>query len=160
MRAWQAAYRGLLPDDLLDGLSAAAWGERRRRALAAPYGPHVRNHVLEGAGGLIGWASTGAARDPDLDAARVGELYALYLEPAAVGQGHGRRLLAHAHAGLAEQGFVEVVLWVLEGNARARRFYERAGLRLDPRVPPRPVTLQGRALDVREVRYACEVHVR
>lgn len=160
VRAWQAAYRGILPDELLDGLSVAAWGERRRKALQSPWGPLVANHVLEGPSGVLGWASSGPTRDPDLDASRVGEIYALYLEPVAVGRGHGRALFEHALATLADQGFLEAMLWVLEGNARARRFYERAGFDLDPSAPLKSVVVGGRTLDAAEVRYRRSVRVR
>lgn len=153
VRAWQAAYRGLLPDDLLDGLSIPVWVERRRKALLSPWGPLVANHVWEGEAGVLGWASTGPTRDADLDASRVGEVYAIYLEPVAVGRGHGRVLLEHALGGLVAQGFGEVVLWVLAENARARRFYERAGFAHDVAAPPKPVVLQGRTLEAQEVRY-------
>jgi GNAT superfamily N-acetyltransferase len=153
VRGWQSAYRGLLPDALLDGLSIPAWVEKRRNALTTPWNALVLNHVVEGPAGVLGWASTGPARDAGLDAARVGEVYAIYLEPSAVGRGHGRELLAHALERLAAQGFGEVVLWVLEHNARARRFYECAGFALDTTAAPKPVPFQGRILDASEVRY-------
>ena len=38
-------------------------------------------------------------------------------------------------------------MWVVEGNRRARRFYEREGLRLDG------ATKQDTLADVRDVRY-------
>jgi RimJ/RimL family protein N-acetyltransferase len=44
-----------------------------------------------------------------------------------LGTGAGRALLGEAQAELARLGFGETVLWVLTGNARARRFYEIAG---------------------------------
>lgn len=160
VRAWQAAYRGLLPDEVLDALSIPAWVERRRKALVAPWGPLVLNHLLEGPGGVLGWASSGPTRDPDLDAARVGEVYAIYLEPVAVGRGHGRVLLELTLAQLAGQGFREVMLWVLEDNARARRFYERAGFDLDAAAPLKSVVVGGRTLDASEVRYRRAVPVR
>jgi ribosomal protein S18 acetylase RimI-like enzyme len=60
-----------------------------------------------------------------------GELYALYLEPAWWSAGVGRALTETVLATLWEDGYRRVVLWVLTGNARARRFYERAGFRKD-----------------------------
>src|SRR5690348_11311658 len=42
--------------------------------------------------------------------------------------GIGRQLIEAARAGLKEAGFPDMRLWVLTGNTRARRFYERAGL--------------------------------
>jgi GNAT superfamily N-acetyltransferase len=122
VRAWQAAYRGHMPDDYLDGLRpedrAAYW----ERAL----GRHdLRGAILvaERAGEVIGFATVGPAQDPE----GAGELYAINLDPDHWGTGAGRALLEAAQAELARLGVAETVLWVLTGNARARRFYEIAG---------------------------------
>jgi GNAT superfamily N-acetyltransferase len=64
-------------------------------------------------------------------AGQVGELYALYLEPAWWSAGVGRALIETVLASLWEDGYRRVVLWVLTGNGRARRFYERAGFAHD-----------------------------
>lgn len=124
--AWHATYRGLMPDALLDTLSVDDLQRARTDALARP-SEGVRTWLLEGAGELLGFAITGPSRDADLDAARVGEVRAIYLAPDHVGRGLGRRLLDHALADLRARGFVEATLWALEGNERARRFYARAG---------------------------------
>jgi len=85
--------------------------------------------VAERERAAVGFVTVGTADDAAL--AGVGELFAIYLEPAAVGSGVGRALIAQATAALAARGFAEAILWVLEGNARARRFYELAGWRSD-----------------------------
>jgi RimJ/RimL family protein N-acetyltransferase len=54
-----------------------------------------------------------------------------------------------AVAGLAQFGYVEATLWVLDANARARRFYERAGWAPDGAV----MTDDSRGFRIREVRY-------
>jgi GNAT superfamily N-acetyltransferase len=56
----------------------------------------------------------------------VGELYAIHADPAYVGNGVGRALMLDALPALARLGD-RAVLWVLEANSRARRFYERGG---------------------------------
>jgi GNAT superfamily N-acetyltransferase len=122
VRAWQAAYRGQMPDDYLDGLRpedrAAHWeGTLRREDLQGAI------LVAERAGEVVGFAAVGPSRDP----VGAGELYAINLDPAHWGTGAGRALLEAAQAELARAGFDETVLWVLDGNARARRFYEIAG---------------------------------
>jgi ribosomal protein S18 acetylase RimI-like enzyme len=126
VRAWQAAYRGHMPDDYLDGLRAedraAYWQSVLRRE-------NLQGAVLvaERSGEVVGFAALGPARD--LEGA--GELYAINVDPDHWGTGAGRALLAAAEAELARQGFAEAVLWVLPGNARARRFYETAGWMAD-----------------------------
>ena len=61
----------------------------------------------------------------------VGELYALYLLPAWWSAGVGRALMTSVLDALRGARYRRVVLWVLADNARARRFYERAGFTLD-----------------------------
>lgn len=46
----------------------------------------------------------------------------------------GRALLAASAEALVEAGFRAAALWVFEGNARGRRFYEAAGWRPDGEV--------------------------
>jgi ribosomal protein S18 acetylase RimI-like enzyme len=64
-------------------------------------------------------------------AGQVGEVYALYVAPEWWSTGTGRSLMSRAVAALTDAGYERAVLWVLEANARARRFYERAGWACD-----------------------------
>ncbi|WP_327254023.1 GNAT family N-acetyltransferase [Streptomyces sp. NBC_01244] len=126
MSAWRHAYAGLMPQAYLDGLDAAAFAEQRRAAFADPSGV-VSNLVAEGPdGAVLGWAAFGPATstDPEGTAPDEGELYALYARPDVIGTGVGRTLLTEV---LRRAPYPAVRLWVVEGNARARRFYERAG---------------------------------
>ena len=61
----------------------------------------------------------------------MGELYAIYVIPAWWSAGVGRALLGSVLPALEAEGYRRVVLWVLADNARARRFYERAGFAPD-----------------------------
>ena len=56
----------------------------------------------------------------------VAELYAIHADPAYLGGGVGLALMLDALPALARLGD-RAVLWVLEANTRARRFYERGG---------------------------------
>jgi ribosomal protein S18 acetylase RimI-like enzyme len=122
VRAWQAAYRGDMPDEYLDGLRAedraAYWtGVLGREDLRGTI------LVVERDGEVVGFAAVGPSPDPE----GAGELYAIDVDPDHWGTGAGRALLEEAQAELVRLGFAETVLWVLPGNARARRFYEIAG---------------------------------
>lgn len=128
VRAWQAAFRGLVPDSLLDHLAvehrALAWRGLLLRAEATTW-------VVERGGRVLGFASAAAVGDPALGGA--GELKALYVEPAELGTGLGHALLERALDGLRAAGHRSAVLWVLPGNERAIAFYERAGFERDGR---------------------------
>ena len=123
--AWRAAYRGILPDDVLAGLSVASFEERWHRSLAS----ETRvNLVAERAGDVIGFVAFGPPR-VEGDGEAETEVYGLYVAPSEWGAGAGRALWLGAAAALRERGDRSVLLWVFEANARARRFYERAGFR-------------------------------
>ncbi len=130
LAAWQVGYRGLLDDAFLDGLDPVAWAVRRRSHLEHP-ARGVDNTVALEDGRIVGWAGTGPSRDADGDPAKVGEIYAVYVDPPAWGAGVGRALVARCLDSLGRQGYEQATLWVLEGNPRARRLYEGAGLALD-----------------------------
>jgi ribosomal protein S18 acetylase RimI-like enzyme len=149
VRSWQGAYQGLMPQEHLDQLDVAQRAQRWSRGLtsADPF----RDATLVTVTGeqVIGFASVGAARDPDADPGDTGEVYAIYLLPEAWGQGLGRDLMTAALARLADLGYQVATLWVLEGNARARRFYEAAGFTTDGAEQ----TDDTRGFPVPEVRY-------
>ena len=129
VRSWQAAYRGQLSDQYLDGLTAADRLEQHRRTLEEPR-PDFRTWVAEDEGAIVGFAVTGISEDADADD-KTAEVYAIYLEPGRVGTGVGRGLFTHAVDDLRERGFTSATLWVLESNEPARRFYEIAGWKPD-----------------------------
>lgn len=149
--AWQAAYRGMMPDDYLDGLRAADRAQFWARILAdAPVDAHTL--VIEDAGNIVGFASCGSERG-SLDHPTVGELYAINLTPMVWGRGLGRELLAAATQVLADDGYAAAILWVVPQNDRARYVYERAGWTADG--TDRVDTVQGATVD--EVRYRCNL---
>ncbi len=76
---------------------------------------------------IVGFTSVDGAEDDDLDPERVGDLYELYVLPEWWGKGVGRDLLERATTHLVTNEFSEAVLWVLEKNLRARRFYDKHG---------------------------------
>jgi GNAT superfamily N-acetyltransferase len=95
--------------------------------------------VAECAGTIVGVAT--CVRD-----GATCELRSLYVVPEAWGTGVARQLMEAALAAMRGRGAGEATLWVVDANARARRFYEREGWRLDGETRTSP-------LGPREVRY-------
>lgn len=60
-----------------------------------------------------------------------GELLALYVTPTLIGTGIGHTLLTAGTTRARTHGFHTLYLWVVRGNTRAQRFYERAGFTPD-----------------------------
>jgi GNAT superfamily N-acetyltransferase len=119
VRGWRTAYRHVLPAAELDAMPIAP--ERWRPRLATPPRGWT-TFVAEDGGEVVGFASVGPSRDET----GLGELYAIYVDPARWSSGAGRALLERAEAQLGSE-YDTATLWVLEENPRARRFYETAG---------------------------------
>jgi ribosomal protein S18 acetylase RimI-like enzyme len=128
VRAWQATYRGVMPDSYLDELDpedrAAFWRGQVRELL-----PGQRLAVIVDGGIVVGFAAVGPEHDGRETG--VGELYAINLDPPVWNRGLGRALLRDMTAELVRLGFRQAVLWVVPQNDRARRFYESEGWRDD-----------------------------
>jgi nitrite reductase/ring-hydroxylating ferredoxin subunit/ribosomal protein S18 acetylase RimI-like enzyme len=133
--AWQVGYRGILPDELLDGLELGPWTDRRRGHLKHP-AKGIFNFVGLLEDDIAGWSTVGPSRDKDDDPIEVGELYGLYVDPAQWRNGVGRSMLAAALDELQRAGYEQVTLWVLKANDGARALYEAGGLVVDGAEKP------------------------
>ena len=154
--SWYAAYSAIIAPSIIDRATAtggsAANPPSYRRTLVAVAGEQPA---------VVGYASFGPERivaspQPALSAppggqpaagpaarvgagpltpagrtGEVGELYALYLLPTWWSAGVGRALMTSVLDALRGDRYRRVVLWVLADNARARRFYGRAGFTVD-----------------------------
>jgi len=116
VRAWQAGYRGILPAAYLDGLRPE--DRAVRYTFDRPDGPRTTVAITNGA--IVGFATINGS-----------ELCALHVDPDVWSQGVGRALIARARTDLAASGVAEAHLWLLAGNTRAQRFYERDGWTTD-----------------------------
>ncbi|MFD8500469.1 GNAT family N-acetyltransferase, partial [Amycolatopsis sp. NPDC059657] len=127
VRSWRAAYQGLIPDEVLAGLSVAD-RERFWSDVITTRPPHTDQVVATSAGAIVGFAATGPPLVPaDREDPTLGDLYALYLDPDVWRRGIGTQLLAVALDRLRSRGFTHAGLWVLDTNESALRFYERNG---------------------------------
>ena len=127
----RAAYQGQIPDHLehlvLDPPDvqqrARGWKGWLKRS-------QVSTVVARVDGTVTGFCTLHPIRD---DAAQgvTGEIPATYVLPSHWRRGIGRLLCEQTLAEARTRGFAEVVLWVLESNERARRFYNSVGFRPD-----------------------------
>ena len=109
------AYKDILTPEALSAGSGAAMGEYWTERAKWENG---RLTVAERDHRIIGFTYITASAEPG-----VNELCAIHVDPAEVGTGVGRALMRDAMTALGSRA----VLWVIEENERARRFYERAG---------------------------------
>lgn len=132
VRCWRHAYAGIVPDALLASLDEERRAAQWTRVLEAADGPERGATLVseDDDAGVTGFIQVGASQgegaDPDL-----GVLYAVYLDPSAIGKGVGWALIAEGTERMRAAGFTRACLDVLPRNERARRVYEAAGWRTD-----------------------------
>lgn len=128
VETWRAAYRGQIPDAVLDALDverrAKLWRERFTQARGSVF-------VAEDDGIVVGFCDLIPSRDIDADPQAVAEIAAIYVLPRHWRKGTGRALCDYALAEARRHGYKAVTLWVLASNGGARCFYEAMGFSLD-----------------------------
>lgn len=136
--AWEEAYTGLIPADVLAARRADrdVRVERWREIVAG--GENLQRVAVDERGRLLGFATVGAGRDEPEPGLPQRELMALYVRAEVYGAGVGHALLA------AALGPDPAYLWVLDGNDRAIRFYQRQGFAFDGRTKTEPVGVEHR----------------
>ncbi|GAA0533338.1 hypothetical protein GCM10010172_12760 [Paractinoplanes ferrugineus] len=132
-RSRAAAYAEIISPEALASLSPEAlgawWTERWKWE-----GDTHRLTVAESDGRLVGFSYAGPS-----EVEGAAELYAIHVDPDLVGSGIGRQLMRNALGQLAELAPELALLWVLEANERARRFYDGGGWRPDGTTRVEPI---------------------
>ena len=132
---WREAYRGLVPDHVLDAFDIDHRARQWERIRAQD--PEPVFVALDGET-VIGFAGAGPSRDDPPVADR--ELRALYVRAAWYGTGLADDLMRAAIPGITrsarerpEPGTIPPAhsLWVFEENPRAQAFYRAYGFELD-----------------------------
>jgi GNAT superfamily N-acetyltransferase len=150
VRAWQAAYRGIVPDERLDAMTvshrAQRWEEWLRHGLAGMF-----TYVAEAEGELHGFCTVRDVEDQaDLDGPGR-EIVSVYVDPGSLRRGVGTALLYRSLDRLRDEGWTDVRLWVFAANRTARAFYARHGFETDGstqiRIAAVPEVRMWRSLD-------------
>lgn len=121
--SWQLAYQGLLPAEMLAGLSVETRTRQWQSWLERPHQSQV--YVARAEQQVVGFVCGGPIRDevPPFK----GEIYALYVLPDWQGRGVGKALLDFQQAALCQAGLKKQLVWFLTTNQLARNFYRRQG---------------------------------
>jgi ribosomal protein S18 acetylase RimI-like enzyme len=124
--AWQTAYRGMIPDTVLDVMTVDERTERWTNILSNPLGITL---VAEVDSEVVAWTGFGRPRGDDVPQGR-GEIYGFYVAPSHWRSGVGSAMWREVCGELRAAGFETAELWVLEANDAARRFYQVMGCSL------------------------------
>ncbi len=123
-RSLRVAFKGIVPDDTLDNTFSYS-----RRKQGFTYELDDENPITAIAfdgDNEVGLLSFGASRYITVDEDTI-ELWRIYLIPEYWGSGIGEELFNWGMNEIMRKGYKNVILWVLEENTRARRFYEKHG---------------------------------
>jgi ribosomal protein S18 acetylase RimI-like enzyme len=146
-RSRAAAYAHILPAETLAEPPAAALAEWWTERWKWERDTH-RLTVAEDFDRIVGFSYVGPSETEG-----AAELYAIHVDPVLVGAGVGRLLMENALVQLKEVGGDRAVLWVLEANERARRFYDRGGWRADGETRVEAIS----GVPVAQLRYSKEL---
>lgn len=116
--SWKYAYKDIIPQSYLDSIPAGQWAGSINKV-------DMNSLVLTENGKIVGTASFCRSRWEEYS--EYGEIVSIYFLPDYIGKGYGRSLLNKCIEKLRQCGFNKVLLWVLEDNHRARKFYEKNG---------------------------------
>ena len=146
---WRTTYPGIVPDDLLAGLSYEDVARGYRRSLGDP--TSIARGIFgllaqDPRGGVVGIALAGPTWEPNPE--YTSEIRILYVLEAYQGRGIGHVLVHAAVERLLERHHSSLVIWVFEANGPARRFYEALGGQV---VGQRKFQIRGFTID--EVAY-------
>jgi GNAT superfamily N-acetyltransferase len=131
LASWRSAYAPFLPAGVLQSLELDPHAVEWRRRVGVP---EVRIELEERDGKLIAFCAHGPSGDEDAKAhpaPRTWEIKNLHVRPDLRGTGSGGRLFDLSVVHARRTGASSLTLWVVEGNASARRFYEKKGMTLD-----------------------------
>lgn len=122
---WRSAYKGIVPEAHLEGLSYDESEGLWRDVLTAGDGCVF---VADDAGRIVGFASGSTRERYSRDLRQYeGELKTAYVLPSHQGTGKGRRLVGAVARCFEERGVSSMLLWAFKENRAARRFYESLG---------------------------------
>ncbi len=116
--SWKFAYKDIIPQSYLDSIPKGRWAKSITRE-------GMNNLILIEDGIVIGTASFCQSRWEQFN--DYGEIVSIYFLPDCMGKGYGSHLLERCIAELNSLGYDKLLLWVLEDNMRARKFYEKNG---------------------------------
>ena len=131
--SWQTSYRGILPDTVLDRIDVGQRVETRKKILRDRSVFQLVAYDLTH-GDIVGFCDAGASRRHSTFA---GEVYAIYLMHHAKRHGLGQDMWQRAQGWFRANEMSSMIVWVLDNNHHARRFYEAMGGRPASRLSTR-----------------------
>lgn len=121
--AWNETYKGIVPDDFLQGLYSNE--EQRAKKLFDKFDENNNyQFVLEIDNKVVGFVCVGATDEKEYE--NCGELHKLYIIKKYKGKGYGRKLFEAGIEELKSMGYDKMIIGCLKGNP-SNEFYKHLG---------------------------------
>jgi GNAT superfamily N-acetyltransferase len=129
--AWQEAYAGVLPQEILGTFDPAQFAEGWRSSIAHPREARQRVLVALERARVRGFAATSPSSDADASPATDGEVVEFVVDPRHRGEGHVSRLLHAVADTLRSDKFTRATIWVRSADDVLRGFLVAQGWATD-----------------------------
>lgn len=139
-KSWKAAYKDIIPDAFLNSIPRGEWASNFQQSGFSDF-------VLIDNGKYIGTACICKSRWEKF--ADYGEIVSIYLLPEYFSKGYGKLLMDACVENLHKRNYDKILLWVLEDNIRARKFYEKNGFNCTDELQVNEIC----GKEIREVMY-------
>ncbi|WP_035289166.1 GNAT family N-acetyltransferase [Clostridium sp. KNHs214] len=146
--SWKVAYKGVVPDEVLNNITAEKRQKYFEKALTEGW---EEDAIIFKDNKAVGLICIGKCRDADKEEFW-GEIWGIYLLPEYWNMGIGFELINWGLNELKRRNYKKIALWVLEGNLNARNFYEKMGFKHDGTI--KKITI-GKTLN--EYRYVISI---
>ena len=124
IKDWKKIYKGIIDDEILNNIDRDKKIERWKKRY------NIGNVIVaEKEGIVLGYGrydDNVTYKDTDIDS----EIIALYVDYEKLGNGIGKKLLEYAINDLRNKSKTKMVIWCLEKNENARKFYKKIGGKL------------------------------
>lgn len=129
-KSWKVAYKGIVPDEILKNITIEKRQAYFEKALTEEW---EEDAIIFKDNDAVGLICIGKCRDVD-KTHTCGEIWGIYLLPEYWNMGIGSELINWGINELKKRNYSKVILWVLEENTNARKFYEKVGFKHDGTV--------------------------
>ncbi len=124
IKDWKKVYKGIIDDEILDNLDRNKKIDKWRKK------PTMDNVIVaEKDREVLGYCSysyNAIYENTEIDS----EILALYVDYEKINNGIGKKLMRYVMKDLKDKKKSKLILWCLEKNENARKFYEKMGGRL------------------------------
>lgn len=121
IKDWKKVYKGIIDDEILNNLNR----EEKIKKWRKHY--NISNVIVaEENGTILGYCrydDNAIYENTDIDS----EIIAIYVDCDKLGKGIGRKLIEYVKKDLKNKNKTKMVIWCLEKNQNARKFYEKMG---------------------------------